>query len=216
MWCGSARHGAWFTVTSGGGSEVARGRETIRIPRLRTVVLALASLVMIDLLVFLQRDHGADRTALALSLLLGGGLCLVAALLWFHRRFSGKVLSRRELWGIGLRAGAVAGVFAGGIGVILLAVRWAIDQQADPFVPAFLRALMTLGLETTAGLPAYLAVGAVVGGLAGLAVAEAIGISAERLPAGAEDSRADPEAMPLADRDMNKPPRVLSATAPGR
>lgn len=179
---------------------MVRGRETIRIPRLRTVVLALASLVTIDLLVFLQRNHGADRTALALSLLVGGGLCLVAALLWFHRRFSDKVMSRRELWGIGLRAGAVAGVFAGGIGVILLAVRWAIDQQAgpvaDPFVPAFLRALMALGLETAVGLPAYLAVGAVVGGLAGLAVAEAIGISAERLPPGAVDSPADPEAMP--------------------
>ncbi len=63
---------------------MARSQETLRIPRLRAVVVALAILVTIGLLVFLQRYRGADRTAMALSLLTGGGLCLVVALAWFR------------------------------------------------------------------------------------------------------------------------------------
>jgi hypothetical protein len=163
-------------------------------------VAALAVLVMVGLLVFLQRYRGADRTAMALSLLMGGGLCLVVALVWFQARFRATVMTRRRLWGIGLRYGAVAGVFAGGIGMMLLAVRWAIDQLGRPagelFLPAFLRALGALGLEMARGTPAYLTVGAVVGSLVGLAVAEAIGISAERLPSIEAPSPEEEKAMP--------------------
>ena len=188
---------------------MARGLEAIRIPRLQAVVVALATLVIIGFLVFLQRYRGADRTAMALSLLMGGGLCLVAALIWFQGRFRGMAMTRRQLWGIGLRYGAIAGVFAGGVGTVLLAVRWAIDQQAGPagdlFLPAFLRALMTLGLRMTTGFPAYLAVGAVVGALAGLAVAEAIGISAERLPPPALSPIDRGATPPLPDRDVTGP-----------
>lgn len=178
---------------------MARSQEAIRIPRLRAVIVALAILVTIGLLVFLQRYRGADRTAMALSLLTGGGLCLVVALAWFQRRFCGRVMTRRDLWRIGLRSGAVAGVCTAGVGVCLLAVRWAIDQLAGPagerFLPAFLRALVALGLEMALGFPAYLAVGAVVGVLSGLIVAEAIGISAERVPSGMSAPAADGEAM---------------------
>ncbi len=105
----------------------------------------------------------------------------MVALTWFQRRFGGEVMTRRDLWGTGLRYGALAGVGTSGIGIALLAVRWAIDQQAgpvgEPLFPAFLRALAALGLEMAMGVPAYLAVGAVVGALAGLVIAEAIGIS---------------------------------------
>ena len=178
---------------------VARSQETIRIPRLRAVVASLVILVTIGLLVFLQRYRGADRTAMALSLLTGGGLCLVVALAWFQRRFSGAVMTRRDLRRIGLRSGAVAGVCTAGVGVCLLAARWAIDQLAGPagerFFPAFLRALAALGLEMALGFPAYLAVGAVVGVLVGLVVAEAIGISAERVPSVVPEPAADGEAM---------------------
>lgn len=178
---------------------MARSDESIRIPRLRALVAALAILVTIGLLVFLQRYRGADRTAMALSLLTGGGLCLVGALAWFQRRFSGTVMTRGVLWRIGLRSGALAGVCTAGVGVCLLAARWAIDQLAGPagerFFPAFLRALAALGLEMALGLPAYLAVGAVVGLLAGLFVAEAIGISAERVASGDPAPAADREGM---------------------
>ncbi len=178
---------------------MARSDELIRIPRLRAVVVALAILVTIGLLVFLQRYRGADRTAMALSLLTGGGLCLVAALAGFQRGFSGRVMTRRDLWRIGLRSGAVAGVCTAGVGVCLLAARWAIDQLAGPagerFFPAFLRALAALGLEMALGFPAYLAVGAVVGLLAGLLVAEAIGISAERVPSVVPEHAADGKTM---------------------
>lgn len=165
---------------------MARAHETIRIPRLRAFVASLTTLVAIGLLVFLQRYRGADRTAMALSVLGGGGLCLVVALIWFQRRWSGRVMTRLTLWGIGLRSGAVSGVCTSAVGVVLLAVRWAMDQQtgpiAAPFLPAFWRALASLAREMATGLPAFLAAGAVVGGLAGVAVAEVIGISAERIP----------------------------------
>ena len=185
---------------------MARGPEVIRIPRLRAVVAALATLVVIGLVVFLRRYRGADRTAMALSLLTGAGLCLVVALAWFQRRFSGAVMTRRTLWGIGLRHGVVAGVCTSGFGVCLLAVRWAMDQQAGPvgelFLPGFLRAVATLGLQMAAGLPAYLVVGAVAGALAGLGIAEAIGISAERLPP-TPPPVADPETMHASEIEVD-------------
>jgi len=164
---------------------MARAQETIRIPRLRAFVVSLATLVVIGLLVFLHRYRGADRTAMALSVLGGAGLCLVVALIWFQCRFGGQVMTRLTLWGIGLRNGAVAGVCNTGVSVVLLALRWAIDQQASPtgvlFLPAFLHAVGSLGMEMARALPAYVAAGAVVGALVGLAVAEAIGISAKRI-----------------------------------
>ena len=110
-------------------------------------------------------------------------------------------MTRRSLWGIGLCSGAVAGVCTSGVGVGLLALRWALDQRAAPggdlFVPAFFHALAALGMEMAQTLPAYAAAGAVVGALVGLAVAEAIGISAERVtqgvpPAGADEEAPDP------------------------
>jgi len=178
---------------------MARAHETIRIPRLLAFVTALATLVVIGLLVFLQRYRSADRTAMALSVLGGAGLCLVVALIWFRYRFGGQVMTRLTLWGIGLRSGAVAGVCTSGVGVVLLAVRWAIDQRAgpvgDPFLPAFLRALTALGIEMAGGFPAYVAAGAAVGALVGLAVAEAIGISAERIPPTLPPSAADGDAI---------------------
>jgi hypothetical protein len=179
---------------------MARARETICIPRLRAFVVALATLVTIGLLVFLQRYRGADRTAMALSVLGGAGLCLVIGLIRFQHRWSGRLMTRLSLWGIGLRSGAVAGVCTSGVGVILLALRWAMDQRAAPagdlFLPAFLHALATLGMEMAPALPAYVAAGAVVGALVGLAVAEIVGMSAERITpvpprpqAGIEDLR---------------------------
>jgi|GEM_PF-932315 len=163
---------------------VLRSEETIRIPRLRAVIAALATLVAIGLVVFLQRYRAADRTALALSLLTGAGLCLVAALALFQLLFSGEPMSRRELRGFGLRWGAVMGICTSGVSPTLLAVRWAIDERASPvgghFVQAFLSALGTLGVEMVLGFPAYVAVGAVVGALTGWAVAEAIGNLARR------------------------------------
>ena len=167
-------------------TEVSRGAESIRIPRLRAVVLALASLVIIGLGVLFQRYRGADRTAMALSVLVGAGLCLIAGLSWFQCRFGGDLMPRQRLWGIGVRCGALAGAFTSGGGIVLLSVRWALDQQAGPvggpFMPAFLRALGSLGFEMSIGLLAYSAVGAVMGALTGLGIAEAIGISAERRP----------------------------------
>ena len=181
---------------------MARGAEIIRIPRLRAVVLALASLVLIGLGVFFRRYRGADRTAMALSVLVGAGICLVMGVSWFQGRFGGEVMPRRRLWGIGARCGALAGACTSGVGIVLLAARWALDQQAwpmgEPLLPAFLRALRALGFEMSAALPAYLAVGAVVGGLCGLGVAEAIGISAERrLPEGGLDASDGREGLGL-------------------
>jgi len=181
--------------TDRGGLGGPGGSEAVRIPRLWAVVVAITVLVTIGLLVFLQRYRGADRTAMALSLLTGAGLCLVVALSWFQRRFSGRVMTRWRLRGIGLRWGAIAGICTGGLGACLLAVRWALDQQTGPvgelFLPAFFRALSVLGLRMAPGSPAYLAVGAVVGALVGLAAAEAIGISAERLPFDSGTSRSE-------------------------
>jgi hypothetical protein len=164
----------------------ARGGAAVRIPRLWSVVVILATPVLIGLGVFLKRYRGTDRTAMALAVLVGGGLCLLVGLAWFQRRFSGRVMSRQSLRWVGFRWGAVAGACAGGIGVVLLAVRWAIDQLGGPvgeqFLPAFLRALSALWWTTLPGLPAYLAVGVVLGVAIGLAAAEAVGACAERIP----------------------------------
>ncbi len=97
-------------------------------------------------------------------------------------------MSRVRLRWIGVRCGAVAGVSAGAIGVVLLAVRWAIDQMGGPvgelFVPAFYRGLMSLWSELFAGLPSYLAFGVMVGSIFGLGIAEAIGACSQRVPGG--------------------------------
>jgi hypothetical protein len=168
---------------------MARAHETIRIPRLRAFAAAVAIVVSIGIMVFLQRYRGADLTAMVLSVLGGTGLCLVVGLIWFQCRFSGRVMTRLTLWGIGLRSGAVAGACNSLVSVILLALRWTIDQQAGPsgdhFFPGFLRALAALATHTAGGFLAYAAIGAVAGGLVGLATAEAIGISAERIPSAA-------------------------------
>ena len=163
-----------------------RSGAAVRIPRLWPVVAILATPVLIGLGVFLKRYRGTDRTAMALGVLVGSGLCLVVGLAWFQRRFSGAAMSRQGLRWVGFRWGAVAGACAGGVGVVLLAVRWAIDQLGGPvgeqFLPAFLRALSALWWTTLPGLPAYLAVGVVLGGAIGLAVAEAVGACAARIP----------------------------------
>jgi hypothetical protein len=164
----------------------ARSGAAVRIPRLWPVVVILAMPVLIGLGVFLKRYRGTDRTAMALGVLVGGGLCLIVALAWFQRRFGGTAMSRQSLRWVGFRWGAVAGACAGGVGVVLLAVRWAIDQLGGPvgeqFIPAFLRALSALWWTTLPGLPAYLAVGVVLGVVIGLAVAEAVGACAARIP----------------------------------
>lgn len=178
---------------------MARAHEIIRIPRLRAFVMALATVVIIGLLVFLQRYRGADRTAMTLSVLGGTGLCLVVALIWFQHRWSGHVMTRLSLWGIGLRSGAVSGVCTSGVGVVLLALRWAMDQRTGParelLWPAFYHALTALGIEMARAIPAYVTAGAVVGALVGLAVAEAIGISAERIAPEVSPSDADTGAV---------------------
>jgi len=170
--------------------------DVIRVPRLWAVVGILTTPAAIGLLVFLRRYRGADRTAMALGVLVGIGLCAAAGLAWFQRRFGGTEMSRRRLQWIGFRCGAVAGVCAGAVAVILLAIRWAIDQMGGPvgeqFIPAFLRALMALWVEMFTGLPAYLAVGIVVGSLLGLGIAEAIGACSRRVPAASSPKRGQP------------------------
>jgi hypothetical protein len=161
-----------------GGSGAA-----IRIPTLWPLIVIVATPVAIGLGVFLKRYRGTDRTAMALGVLVGTGLCLILGLAWFQRRFGGAPMSRHNLRRVGFRCGAIAGACAGGVGVVLLAVRWAVDQLGGPageqFLPAFLRAFSALWWTTLPGLPAYLAVGIVVGGVCGLLVAEAIGACAK-------------------------------------
>jgi hypothetical protein len=154
----------------------------VRVPRLWPIVAILATPVAIGLGVFLRRYRGTDRTAMALAVLVGTGVCLVLALAWFQRRFGGAVMTRQQLRWIGVRWGAAGGACAGGIGVVLLAVRWAVDQLGGPvgeqFAPAFWRALLSLWWTTLPGLPAYLAVGAMLGAILGLGVAEGVGACA--------------------------------------
>jgi hypothetical protein len=158
----------------------------VRIPQLWPTVLILTTPVAIGLGVFLKRYRGTDRTAMALGVLVGVGVCLLLGLAWLQRRFSGTPMSRQSLRWIGFRCGALGGACAGGVGVVLLAARWAIDQLGGPvgeqFFPAFFRALAALWWTTLPGLPAYLAVGVILGGGVGLAVAEAIGACAKRIP----------------------------------
>ena len=160
--------------------------DTVRIPRLWPIVMILATPVAIGIGVFLKRYRGTDRTAMALGVLVGVGLCLNLGLVWFQRRCGGRTMSRQQLRWIGFRFGAAAGACAGGVGVVLLAVRWAIDQLGGPvgeqFVPAFFRALLALWWTTLPGLPAYLAAGVVMGAVMGLGVAEAIGACATQAP----------------------------------
>lgn len=169
-----------------GADGVPRGEATVRIPRLWPIVLILATPVAIGVGVFLKRYRGTDRTAMALGVLVGAGLCLVLGLAWFQQRFGGTVMSRPSLRWIGFRWGAMGGACAGGVGVVLLAARWAIDQLGGPvgeqFTPAFLRALLALWWTTLPGLPTYLAVGMALGALLGLGVAEAVGSCAKRMP----------------------------------
>jgi hypothetical protein len=163
-----------------------RNGATVRIPQLWPILVILATPVVIGAGVFLKRYRGTDRTAMALGVLVGAGLCLILVLAWFRHRFGGTAMSRQSLRWIGFRCGAVAGACAGGVGVLLLAARWAIDQLGGPagehFVPAFFRALLALWWTTLPGLPAYLAVGIVLGAVLGLVVAEAIGACAKRIP----------------------------------
>ena len=163
-----------------------RGDAQVRIPRLWPIVLILATPVAIGAGVFLKRYRGTDRTAMALGVLVGTGLCLVLGLAWFQQRFGGSAMSRQSLRGIGVRWGAAGGACAGGVGVVLLAARWAIDQLGGPvgerFAPAFSRALLALWWTTLPGLVVYLAVGVLLGAILGLGVAEAIGSCARPVP----------------------------------
>lgn len=154
------------------------GSQLIRVPRLRAVVTLLLTLVAIGLVVFLRRYRGADRTALALGSLASAGCCLALGLAWFACRFGGRCLPAFRVREHGLRAGIVAGVGTAGLSVGVLAVRWAMDQQAglvaEAFLPAFLRALRALGRALAPGLAAYAALAAVLGALGGLAIAQLI------------------------------------------
>jgi len=181
------------------------GAERIRVPRLRAFLVALSGVVALGVLVFLRRYRSTDRTALVLGLLVGAGVCLVLALVWFQWRFAGTSIPRRRLWRAGVRSGVVAGIGTILVGVILLAARWALDQRLSPaaeaFGPGFLRALRDFGQQMVGGAAAFLVAGGTIGGLVGLLVAEVIGIAGERVP---EEAGADPPtsaADPPAPRD---------------
>jgi hypothetical protein len=170
-----------------------RGAERIRVPGLRGFLVALAGIVALGALAFLRRYRSTDRTALALGLLVGGGVCLVVALAWFQQRFGGAAIQRRQLWRTGIRSGVIAGISTTVLAVILLAARWALDQRVSPaaeaFGPGFLTALCAFAQQMSLGAVVYLAAGGAVGGLVGLLVAEVIGVAAERLP---EEAGSDP------------------------
>jgi hypothetical protein len=176
---------------------MGRGAERIRVPRLRAFLVALTGVVTLGVLVFLRRYRSTDRTALALGLLMGAGVCLVLALAWFQWRFAGTSMPRRRLWGAGIRYGGVAGVGTLLVGVILLAARWALDQRMSPaaeaFGPGFVSALRAFGQQMVAGALAFLVAGGAIGGLVGLLVAEVIGFAGERLSveAGADAPASD-------------------------
>jgi hypothetical protein len=165
---------------------MAMNTDRLCVPRLWPVVGILVVLAGIGLGVFLRRYRGADRTALALALLEGIGLCLIPMLAWAQCRLGGRVVSLGSLRWMGFRAGALVGLGAGGVAILLLAIRWGIDQLGGPvseeFFPAFLRALQALVRETATGLPAYLTVGLVAGSLLGLGAAEICGRCAREAP----------------------------------
>ena len=166
---------------------MAQDREVIRVPNVRAMVVVFATLIGTGVVVFLRRYRGADRTALALDLILAAALCLIAGLAWFQRRFGGERMTRGRLREVGLRAGILAGLGGVVVSAGLLSLRWALDQQAslvaERLGPAFVRALQALAVSLAAGLPAYLGLGAVIGALLGLGVAEAIWASARSEPA---------------------------------
>jgi hypothetical protein len=182
---------------------MSAGPEPIRVPRLRALVTVLLTLVAIGVVVFLRRYRGADRTALALAGLASAGGCLALGLAWFACRFGGRRLPAARVREQGLRAGILAGVATAGLTAAVLAVRWAMDQQAglvaEAFLPAFLRALGALGRALAPGIAAYAALGAVLGALGGLAIAQLILAFAK------------PDASPGSDRRSSGP-----AAAPGR
>jgi hypothetical protein len=166
---------------------------------LRAVVALLFPVVATGLVVFLRRYRGADRTAVALALLTAVGLCLVIALAWAQRRFGGTVTEAGRLREAGLHAGLAAGLSTAAVAAALLAIRWASDQQTSPaaetWLQAFVRALGALGVSLASGFPAYLAVGGVLGALAGLGTAEILVACA--VSTGRADSPAgDPADMP--------------------
>jgi hypothetical protein len=165
---------------------MAMNTDRLCVPRLWPIVGILTVLVGAGLGVFLRRYRGADRTALALALLEGIGLCLIPILAWAQHRLGGRVVTRGSLRWMGFRAGALVGLGAGGVAILLLAIRWGVDQLGGPvseeFLPAFFRAFMALWRETATGLPAYLTVGLVAGSLLGLAVAEILGRCARGAP----------------------------------
>jgi hypothetical protein len=163
----------------------------------RAVAAVLLALVATGLVVFLRRYRGGDRTAVVLCLLSAVGLCLTVALVWFQHKLGGTAAPAGRVRGAGAFAGLVAGLCTAEVGAVLLAVRWAIDQQTSPaaerFASAFVRALASLASSLAPGLPAYLAVGGVAGVLVGLAVAEIVigcAVPAERA------SRPAPERLP--------------------
>ena len=161
-------------------------RTAIRVPNIRALTALASVLVAIGLSVFLRRYRGADRTAMAFGLTVGAGTCLMVALLWFQRRFAGTIMTRRALRRLGTKSGAVAGGCTIGVAIGLLALRWGIDQAAGPagdqFGPAFVRAFSALAVQMAWGIPLYLAVGAAVGALLGLGLAELIGSAAPGVP----------------------------------
>jgi hypothetical protein len=171
-----------------------RGDATIRIPNLWAVVGILCTLVAIGLVVFLQRYRGADRTAMAFGTLLGAGLCAIVALTWFQARFRGCGMTRPRLRRLGMASGGLAGGCTIGVTICLLAVRWGLDQAAsavgDPFLPAFCRALSALAVEMLWGIPLYLGIGALVGVVLGLGVAESVAGLCRKAPAPAPPERA--------------------------
>jgi len=146
----------------------------------------LATPVALGLGVFLRRYRGADRTAMALGVLVGAGICLIAALAWFQRRFGGTDMDRQTLRWTGFQCGLIAGGCAGGIGIVLLAVRWAIDQLGGPvgeqFWPAFCVRCWRSGGRPCRGLPAYLAAGIVLGGALGLVLPRRVAACARGVP----------------------------------
>jgi hypothetical protein len=182
---------------------VPHAGDNVRVPRLRAVVALLLTLVATGLVVFLRRYRGADRTAVALALLSAAGLCLVVGLAWFQHRFGGRPTAAARVRQAGLWTGLLAGVSAAEVGAVLLALRWAIDQQGSPaaelLAPAFVRALTALGPAMLTGAPAYLAVGGAVGALAGLGVAEIVlgcAVPEGPAPAARDGRRASGSASP--------------------
>lgn len=152
---------------------------SIRVPCLWPALGILVLLTGTGIVVFLRRYRGADRTALALAVLEGIGICLLPVLGWFQCRYGGTVVRREWLRWVGFGCGGAVGAGAGGLGIFLMAVRWGIDQLGGPasedFLPAFWRGLAALVAETATGLPAYIPVGLVAGSVLGLGIAEIIG-----------------------------------------